>query len=280
MTITHIQSFWDVPVGAGNIGPLQRARLAKATLALGHNPDIVFASFSGGYTNAERPEISLITSAEVEPVSFHSTIKAALVAQDISVEPTVKNETRYHELGATELDNFAAAARVPDLTLAHEAIDELSQLAFQPISADEATPSPTELLEALTAAAPDAPAESFADVSPKQIIQGFSVDVKLFQALRTARGDAIKNHIKGLSNTFGSLKKEKNSNAATAIMVGSGLITVGSKMWSVYAGIKAAGSVSLMISEIIASVGGIVALGGIIAAIAAAFGLLWILLKE
>ncbi|KAH9853427.1 hypothetical protein C2E23DRAFT_859026 [Lenzites betulinus] len=272
MPINHLQSFWDVPVGTGDIGSDRRAQVAKVALALNENPDVIFASSSGGYTDAELPELSLIIRIGVEPQSLKGAIEEALAAQKVSVEPVLKDDVRYYDFGKRELDNFAAAAHVPDLGSAHAAIDELARLRYQPH--DGPTPSAADVLASF------AGADSFANISPSQISENFSIGTPRFQQLRGARGDAIEQHIKGLSNTFASLKKETNSNAATAIMVGGGLITVGSKMWTLYSAIQTAGSVTALVSQLIAAVGGIVALGAIIAVIAIAFGLLWIFLKD
>ncbi|KAH9853537.1 hypothetical protein C2E23DRAFT_109560 [Lenzites betulinus] len=272
MPVNHLQSFWDIPVGTGDIGPDRRAQVAKVAIALNKNPDVILASSSGGYTDAEHPELSLITRIGVEPQSLKGAIDEALAAQKISVEPELKDDVRYYDFGKWELDNFAAAAHVPDLASAHAAIDELARLRYQPH--DGPTPSAADVLASF------AGADNFANISPSQISEGFSIGTPRFQQLRVARGDSIEQHIKGLSKTFASLQKEKNSNAATAIMVGGGLITVGSKMYTLYSAIQAAGSVTALVSQLIAAVGGIVALGAIIAVIAVAFGLLWIILKD
>lgn len=308
----YIQSFWAIDLGRGDIGPNKRAQIAKAALALNQNPNVLLSTSAGGYTDAELPEIALVVDANFDPKVLERSVAEALAAEQINVKPELKDDVRYLDFGKTQIDNITHATNVSDLQSARQAIDELAGTPLYSLSEDAALPDVAAILRSIAetlgtpddaaahrvaesiAAAPlqagsgvgDIPNASdvlrkiLADIPPSQISESFSVSAQRFLMLKDAKGNAIKENIEGLSKAFSSLKNETNTNAATATMVASGLVTIGSAMWKLYSAVQAAGSITALVSQLLAAVGGIAALGAIILGIAVVFGLLWVLLKE
>lgn len=241
--------------------------MAKAALALRDHQDVVFATSAGGYTSDERPEIALVVAIDCDAATLLPAIESALAAEGLSVKAHLQCDVRYYEFGSTELLNIAEATKVADLQGARDMLDELAALPLQPISTER--PDIAGVLRSITGAT----AESAADVPPSQISEGFSVTKARFDRLKIARGDAVKEELTGLTNTFSSLQKEHNTNAATTTMVASGLVTIGGAMLKLYTAVQYAGSITALVSSLLAAVGGIAGVGAIITAIAVLFGL-------
>ncbi|THH28221.1 hypothetical protein EUX98_g5969 [Antrodiella citrinella] len=272
------QSFWTIDAGTGDIGAAKRAQIAKAALSLNTNPNIVISTSSGGYTSAELPEIALVTAEERDPAPLRELVEKALAAEQLNVTATLQHDVRYYSFDQEELTNIAVATSVPDLEAAYLAIDRVT--AFPLEATPGAPPSLADVLKSFTTPTDDGLGATLKAVPPAQLSQGFSIDTKRYNRLKAARGDLIKQEIDALSKSFETLSKETNSNSAVVTMIASGLMTIGSAMWKLYALVVEAGSVSALISTTLASVGGIAGVAAIVAVIAVALGILWILLKD
>lgn len=272
------QSFWTIDVGTtGDIGAIKRAQIAKAAFALQDHPDILLSTFAGGRDDAEAPEISLVVPADADVAALQPIVERAVAAENLPVKVFLQNEVRNYDLDDVALEYFAEFTAVDNKQEALRSLEHIVSLPIIPHAADDVNPA--EIFENLVPTPPRLAARP-KDIPSKQIADCISVSSRKYEQLKNATGDKIKDEIQGLNNALNTLQKETKTNAAVALMVGSGLITVGKLMWSAYGAYVAAGSVSAMISGMIAAVGGIAIFSGIVAGIAAVFGLLWIILKE
>ncbi len=263
------QSFWIIDAGTGDIGAAKRAQIAKAALALNADDNILLSTSAGGYTTTERPEIALVVPADYDATKLHVAVEQALATEQLSVKAYLQGDVRYYDLGLTELVNIAEATRVVDLEAARKAIDEVAETPLQPISTEHIDVADT--VKSFISGA--------SNVSPKQSAESFSITAAKYQRLKVARGDTINEEITGLSKTFDALSQEKSTNAAAAIMVAGGLMTLGKTMYTLYTAVQSAGSVAALVSTLLAAVGGIAGVAAIVAIIAVTFGLLWIIFK-
>ncbi|PBK60867.1 hypothetical protein ARMSODRAFT_680279 [Armillaria solidipes] len=264
------QSFWIVDAGTGDIGAAKRAQIAKAALALNGHDDIILSTSAGGYTTTERPEIALVVPVDYNPTTLHVAVEQALATEQLSVKAYLQGDVRYYDLGQTELVNIAAVTKIVDLAAARNAIDEVARIPLQPVCREHIDVAVT--LKSFISGA--------SNVSPNQFAEGFSITAAKYQQLKAARSDTINTEIDGLSKSFDALSKETKTNAATAIMVASGLVTLGKTMYTLYTAVQSAGSVAALVSTLLAAVGGIAGVAAIVAIIAVTFGLAWIHLKE
>ncbi|KAF5383677.1 hypothetical protein D9615_003645 [Tricholomella constricta] len=256
--VRYKQSFWAIDIGTGDIGATKRAQIAKAAYTMNDHPDIIFATSCGGRSAAQL-EVAFITLIPHDTEALRPHLLQALSDHGLSVGIRLKDEIRHYDFGQLELERIANSSKAESREQAYKMIDELAALPLH------------------TESVPTKPAIAF---PPQYLGDLFSVNQNTFTRLRDARGPDIEYAIRNLNNAFIALEHETNSNAMVAIMVANGLVTIGGAMWKAYNAVKSAGSLSLLISGILEVAGGVVAVTGIVAAIAAVFILVFWVLKD
>ncbi len=249
---------------------LLNAPRSPKLLSLSTDTTTSFSRPLPGYTTTERPEIALIIPDDYDATTLRVAVEQALTTERLLVKAYLQGDVRYYDLGQTEFANIAAATNVVGPEAARKAIDEVVEIPLQPISIERVDVA--EVLKFFTTGAGNIP--------PAQRAEGFSVATARYERLKAVRGDAIKAEFDGLSKSFDTLSRETNTNAATVIMVISGLITVGRTTYTLYTSVQSAGSIAALVSGLFAVMGGIAAVAAVVADIAVTFGILWVLLKE
>ncbi|KAJ3553801.1 hypothetical protein NM688_g3425 [Phlebia brevispora] len=260
--LLYKQSFYRVDVGnpAQDMGAERRAQMAKATMVLCRNQDVVLATCCGGREASEPPEISLVVHAEQDAEAMIPRVREALEAQGLKVGVAMEEDVRYHTFTDDQLENIEKAVRVDNIEEANHAIDVCCAL---PMRRAEVGPMRT---------VPGIPIS--------QIVEPFSVTGERYARMKAATADEIEDEVRSLMAAFEALSSETKTNAAVVMMIADGVLTIGREMWSAYQSTPWGGTITMWLGELITAAGGIQAIIPIALAIAAVLGLLFVLLKE
>jgi hypothetical protein len=291
MPINYKLTFWDIQAGTGDVGAAVRAQIAKAALTLQEHPDVLLASSAGGYDDRETPEIALLVPVDNSSIVLQPSIEKAILAEGLRAKVSLKSNVAYYELADRHLAAVERATYITDLDTAREEVATLVDLPrSEPTSvyttqafAQQVTEQVTALLQASAADTPEAEIATLATSFPSDsILDEISVTADMYAKMKKARDDDIKDLVEQITGSLADVKvdgKNGNTNQAVADMILGEVVTIGKDMWNKYGGLKSAGSLSTMISGLIASIGGVEVVAAIAAVVAAAIGILWLIFK-
>jgi hypothetical protein len=291
MPINYKLTFWDIQAGTGDVGAAVRAQIAKAALTLQEHPDVLLASSAGGYEDKETPEIALLVPVDNSSIVLQPSIEKAILAEGLRAKVSLKSNVAYYELAERHLAAVERATYIADLDTAREEVATLVDLPrSEPTSgyttkafAQQVTEQVTALLQASAADTPEAEIATLATSFPSDsILDEISVTADMYAKMKKARDDDIKDLVKQINDTLADVRADGvtgNTNQAVTDMILGEVVTIGKDMWNKYGGLKSAGSLSTMISGLIASIGGVEVVAAIAAVVAVAIGILWVIFK-
>jgi hypothetical protein len=271
-------------------------------------PVVLHASSAGGYDKTEKPEIALTVPVDFDVSTLKSEVEQALAAERLPVKATLEKDVSWFDFGDTEMEAIQRAAHIPlsHLAFARKAMDHLVSLPdMRPSPLPARTNLASQIAQILSEFGAPHPldAEMFrhdgglgtnitnltvkaargtstSNISGSDLTHMLQIDEAKYTRMKNARDGQVEGEVNGLKNALVELSNTTKTNTAVLIMIAGGMISVGPVMYAAYKAVLVAGSVSAMISGLIASIGGVVVLVGIVAVIAAILLALFVFLKE
>ncbi|KAH7917320.1 hypothetical protein BV22DRAFT_1052520 [Leucogyrophana mollusca] len=274
MSSTYEHFFWAVAIDNADtsakpvdIGAAKRAQLRKAALDLNTIPSILLATAEGG-TAAVHPEICLLLAVEErDTVNEYAThITKALATHGLDAKLTLQEDTRFYDFDETEVKRVRACQCIPS------GEDEKAKI-YRLIESAETLPLPDPNhvngssngnnvggngagdigaggvgiggLMFTSASAGVLTSGNTANTAPQGGgPESFTITAEKYEELKNARGDQLRDAIKGLYETIYGLRDEHRTAVLVAVLGARGIVTVGLVMYEAYVGTIAAAIIS------------------------------------